>query len=207
MSILSLVVWMKWIYFLLASKTPFRLLQNIHGLLSIWHMPASSLAVLLHNAVRKQTSRCMFELEPRHYSTFKKWYLTSKIKRSASISINVYLHFSRKGEFSFLKKMRIILKMSFRISCCYYMFYICWGTLSPVYFVFPCPCYSSTYLNVYFIDLESLWNYHKPGQADEFKTRTMFIFLTIFLNKCWNSRWTKKYENAALEAHHCNYNS
>lgn len=133
--------------------------------------------------------------------------LTSKIKRSASISINVYLHFSRKGEFSFLKKMRIILKMSFRISCCYYMFYICWGSLFPVYFVFPCPCYSCTFLNIYFIDLESLWNYHKPSQADEFKTRTMFIFLTIFLNKCWNSRWTKKYENAALEAHHCNYNS
>lgn len=122
MSILSLVVWMKWIYFLLASKTPFRLLQNIHGLLSIWHMPASSLAVLLHNAVRKQTSRCMFELEPRHYSTFKKWYWTSKIKRCASISINVYLHFSRKGEFSFLKKKlglhkKCLLKSAAVITC------------------------------------------------------------------------------------------
>ena len=89
--------------------------------------------------------------------------------------------FFTKRRIQFLeKKMRIILKMSFRISCCYYMFYICWDTLSPVYFVFPCPCYSSTFLNIYFIDLESLWNYHKPGQADEFKTRTMFIFLTIF---------------------------
>ena len=40
--------------------------------------------------------------------------------------------------------------------------------------------YSNTFLNIYFIDLESLWNYHKPGQADEFKTRTMFILFNYF---------------------------
>ena len=40
--------------------------------------------------------------------------------------------------------------------------------------------YSNTFLNIYFIDLESFWNYHKPGQADEFKTRTMFILFNYF---------------------------
>lgn len=145
---------MKRIYFFFASKTTFQLLQNIHVLLSNWHMPAGSLAVPSHNAVSKQTSMLVCIRTVGDYSTFKKWYWTSKRRRS-----QVYLDkcsftfFTKKWIQPLEKKQKCLLASAAVITD---MFYICWSTVFPVFFSFHFRPYSHTFINIYFIDLESL---------------------------------------------------
>lgn len=170
---------MKRIYFFFASKTTFQLLQNIHVLLSNWHMPAGSLAVPSHNAVSKQTSMLVCIRTVGDYSTFKKWYWTSKRSGLKSILINARSHFSRKSEFSLLKKT----KMSFGISCCYYwhVLYLLKHRLSCLFLISLSTLFAHFYKYLLYRFRKLV---HKLGLADAFKTRTMLIFLTIFLNKC-----------------------
>ena len=171
---------MKRIYFFFASKTTFQLLQNIHVLLSNWYMPAGSLAVPSHNAVSKQTSMLVCIRTVGDYSTFKKWYWTSKRRRS-----QVYLD---KCSFTFFTKKWIQplekkQKMSFGISCCYYwhVLYLLKHRLSCLFLISLSTLFAHFYKYLLYRFRKLV---HKLGLADAFKTRTMLIFLTIFLNKC-----------------------
>jgi len=143
---------MKRIYFFFASKTTFRLLQNVHVLLSNWHMPAGSLAVPSHNAVSKQILMLVCIRTVGDYSTFKKWCWTSKRRRS-----QVYLDkcsftiFHEKVNPASWKNKNVFWHQLLLL----YFLYLLKHRLSCLFLISLRPDLC-TFLNIYFIDLESL---------------------------------------------------